>query len=55
VTTADIIEKTLKQHRVALNESQILLASPVRAYGRYIVPLSLEGSPAQLKIHIAPR
>lgn len=55
VTKADVLEKLKKQHNMTLTPAQVELPAPLDRYGKFDLPVQLEGVSTTLKINIQQR
>lgn len=55
VSKENVLEKLAKQHKIELKPEQLDLAAPIDRYGKFELPVSIEGRTTLLHINITQR
>lgn len=55
ISKENILEKLKKQHNMTLAPEQVELAAPIDRYGKFDLPVKIEGLSTTLKVNIQQR
>lgn len=55
ITKENILEKLKKQHNMTLAPEQVDLPAPIDRYGKFDLPVKIEGLSTNLKVNIQQR